>query len=116
MMRWSLSNSTSAIPGALALDTVKVTGPAGTVVVSNAQRSFPSSLVIVTLTAFVPAFGGSLPAWLHALTPRTATASVTRKLGNRLVDFSIGDAPPLQCGLWTTRCADPAPHYKRAGQ
>src|SRR6201999_1158561 len=53
-MRWSLSNSISVIPGALALTTVKVTGPAGTLEVSRAQPSFPPLLAIVTLTAFVP--------------------------------------------------------------
>src|ERR1700738_3655654 len=55
MIRWSLSNSISVIPGALALTTVKVTGPAGTLPVSSAQPSFPPLLAIVTLTALVPA-------------------------------------------------------------
>ena len=53
-MRWSLSNSISVMPGALVLTTVKVTGPAGTLVVFSAQPSFPPLLAIVTLTALVP--------------------------------------------------------------
>ena len=41
-MRWSLSSSISVMPGALALVTVKVTGPAGTRLVSSEQPSFPT--------------------------------------------------------------------------
>jgi hypothetical protein len=42
------------IPGALALVTLNVTGPAGTVLVSSEQPSFPASLASVTFTAFGP--------------------------------------------------------------
>jgi hypothetical protein len=57
---------------------VKVTGPAGTLVVSSAQPSLPPLLAIVTLTALVPpGFEGLelLFEWLHAVTENTATAT-----------------------------------------
>jgi hypothetical protein len=41
------------MPTAPAFDTVKVTGPAGTVVVSSTQRLLPPLLVIATLTALL---------------------------------------------------------------
>src|ERR1700712_945540 len=47
-------SSISVIPGALALVTLKVTGPAATLGVSMAQVSLPESLAIVTLTVFAP--------------------------------------------------------------
>jgi hypothetical protein len=53
-MRWSFNNSISVIPGALALVTVKVTGPAGTVAESNEHVSLPASLASVTFTALTP--------------------------------------------------------------
>jgi hypothetical protein len=77
-MRWSLSNSISVMPGALVLTTVKVTGPAGTLVVSSAQPSFPPLLAIVTLTALVPPLFDGLEApfeWLQAVAANTATAT-----------------------------------------
>jgi hypothetical protein len=105
-MRWSLSNSISVIPGALALTTVKVTGPAGTLEVSNAQPSFPPLLAIVTLTAFVPrGFEGlELPLeWLHAATENTATATKAGAVSQnsrdrhrtRTVRFTINGSPLL---------------------
>ena len=66
------------IPGALVLATVNVTGPAGTLVLSSTQPSFPPLLAIVTLTAFVPpALGGLdwLFEWPHAASGNTATAA-----------------------------------------
>ena len=53
-MRWSLSNSISVMPGALELVTLKVTGPAGTLLASRAQPSWPPSLASVTLTVSTP--------------------------------------------------------------
>jgi hypothetical protein len=85
-MRWSFNNSISVIPGALLLVTVNVTGPAGTLVVSSEQASFPASLAKVTFTALTPLaelllalLGVLLAASVlepHAVTAR-ATAEVT---------------------------------------
>src|SRR5215470_9055681 len=72
------------MPGALALTTVKVTGPAGTLVVSSAQPSFPPLLAIVTLTALVPPGGVAwrdvegleVPfEWLQPVAANTVTAT-----------------------------------------
>jgi hypothetical protein len=105
-MRWSLSNSNSVMLGALVLTTVKVTGPAGTLVVFSAQPSFPLLLAIVTLTALVPPLfdGLELPfEWLHAVAASAATAtkagavsqnSPDRRLA-RAVRFAINRFPLL---------------------
>ena len=42
------------MPGALELVTLKVTGPAGTLLLSRAQPSLPPSLDSVTLTVLMP--------------------------------------------------------------
>src|ERR1700739_3136947 len=106
-MRWSLSNSISVIPGALALTTVKVTGPAGTLEVSSAQPSFPPLLAIVTLTALVPpgcpGFAGLelLFEWPQAVSINVVTATKAIAVGQhsrdrhlaRTVRFAVNRFP-----------------------
>ena len=78
-MRWSLSNSISVIPGALVLSTVKVIGPAGTLVISSAQPSFPPLLAIVTLTVLPRPGRADVSARVAARSnpnPATATRAV----------------------------------------
>src|SRR3984893_15052968 len=119
MMRWSLSNSISVIPGALVLTTVKVTGPAGTLATSTVQPSLPPLLTIVTLTARAPGppRWAVLPLeWLHAVsvsivtaTRPSAVAEVSGDLRNRslarLVGFAITCVFPLLFRLFGSRAA-----------
>src|ERR1700739_522977 len=128
-MRWSLSNSISVSPGALALTTVNVTGPAGTLVVSSAQPSFPPLLVIVTLTALVPPacpdFAGlELPfEWPHAVTDNTATATQAGAVGQNSRDQPLARALrfainrfPFQFGPRVTAHRDYGPERASQGK
>ncbi|BBX43352.1 hypothetical protein MSIM_48030 [Mycobacterium simiae] len=64
--------------GALALTTVNVTGPAGTLLTSSVHSSFPPAFAMVTLTCPVKSFLGALEpppfGWPHAVAANTVVA------------------------------------------